>query len=166
MIMKCMYLLVCFCSSVIQAMEPTPERIREWSEALAKETRSSEGILHVMRGQLDDGADVNYLSNKYGNPLNNAVSYGRIDVIRLLLERGANPNQVIAMPSGEQYTPLLTALYKFSANISSEDVTRVIVNLLLEAGANYRDPSIQRLIETNNKVEKLINEIIKKQKLS
>lgn len=154
-------LLYSFCS----AMEPTPERIREWSEALAKETRSSEGVLHVMRGQLDDGADVNYVSLRYGNPLINAVSNGRIDAVRLLLKRGANPNKARTLAPGIQDTPLYAALIRYSSGSFSIDVARTIVNLLLEAGANYRDPSIQILIKTNNKVEKLMDEIIKKPKL-
>jgi hypothetical protein len=147
------------------AMEPTPQRIREWSEALAKETRSSEGILHVMRGQLDDGADVNYISKVYGSPLINAVSNGRIDAVKLLLEYGANPNQVEILPSGRSYPPLIIVLLKFASGAFSEEVTRVLANLLLVAGANYRDPSVQNFIKADNKIEKLMKEILKKQKL-
>ena len=147
------------------AMEPTPARLREWNEALARETLSAQGVLHVIQGQLDDGADVNYVSVRYGNPLINAVSNGRIDVIKLLLEHGANPNKVRTLSIRTQDSPLYAALIRFTSGVFSEAAARVIVTLLLEAGAHYRNPMIQSLIKTNKKVEQLMNDLLKKQKL-
>lgn len=161
-----MYLLALFYFPLMQAMEPTPQRILEWSEALAKETHSLGGILHVMRGQLDDGADVNYNSLRYGNPLINAVQNGRIDVIKLLLARGANPNITVRLPSGELTNPLQRTLGLYSSVRFSDDVARIIVNLLLESGAHYRDKSIQDLIGSDVKVKKLMDELLRKQKIS
>ncbi len=166
MIIRYVVVLYFFSSICLQAMESTPQRIREWSEALAKETHSPEGIFHVMRGQLDDGADVNYISSKYGNPLINAVQNGRIDVIKLLLERGANPNIALRLSSGELANPLQLALGRYNSGMYNDDVARIIVNLLLESGAHYRDKSIQDLISSSIKVKKLMDEALKKQKIS
>lgn len=166
MIIRYAVVLYFFSSICLQAMEATPQRIIEWSEALAKETRSLEGILHVMRGQLDDGADINYNSLKYGNPLINAVQNGRIDVIKLLLARGANPNITVRLSSGQLTNPLQRTLGIYSSGHVSDDVARIIVNLLLESGAHYRDKSIQDLISSDVKVKKLMDELLKKQKIS
>lgn len=70
-------------------------------ESLANQTLNkgliySSGLstIAIVQFFLDNGADVNYCNLEEGNygPLRAAVAYGREDVVQLLLDNGANPN--------------------------------------------------------------------------
>lgn len=67
-----------------------------------------------------------------GSPLRNAAATGRVDIVKLLLERGADPN----LPE-EQIAPRGHALYAAAAN-GHHDIAR----LLLEQGA-YPNPPVE-----------------------
>lgn len=65
---------------------------------------------------LDDGVDVNKPDDYYGTAINQASQHGHIEIVKLLLEKGANPNEGIHAAA-------------YSGNVE-------IVKLLLEKGAN------------------------------
>ena len=48
--------------------------------------------IDVTRLLLEGGADVNYMTMRYGTPLHRAAQHGYNNVVRLLLEHGADPN--------------------------------------------------------------------------
>lgn len=80
---------------------------------------------------LDEGADVNEMSRWHYSPLIIAAMKGRHDVLKLLIERGAEVNKP-SMCTGE--TALIAAAFNNRVDC---------VNLLLEKGADidYRTPS-------------------------
>lgn len=90
------------------------------------------GSLDTMKRLLDSGADVN-VPGPTGDdwdatPLQHAILARQRDAVRLLLERGADPNRV-AGPNAP--TPLLLA---------AGDIDPTFVNLLLAHGA---DPTVE-----------------------
>jgi ankyrin repeat protein len=80
----------------------------------------------VVRLLIDAGADINYVNGEGYNALKDAAERGRVEMVRALLEMGADPN---ASSLGE--TPLYVA-------VRSDEYK--IVKLLLDAGA---DPNIR-----------------------
>ena len=48
--------------------------------------------IDVTRLLLEGGADVNYITMRYGTPLHRAAQHGYNNIVRLLLEYGADPN--------------------------------------------------------------------------
>ena len=48
--------------------------------------------IDVTRLLLECGADVNYITMRYGTPLHRAAQHGYNNIVRLLLEYGADPN--------------------------------------------------------------------------
>lgn len=80
------------------------------------------GDLATLRGWLDEGLDPEFVGAQYGTGLMIAAWYGRIDVMALFVERGANPRR--ANRNGEQ--PLQLAAWNGH---------RAAVDWLLEHGA-------------------------------
>ncbi len=78
------------------------------------------------------GADVNATSPNGMTALRTASEYGRAEIVRLLLSKGANPNAVTKQPAGNNTLWLSTALLRAIPNVE-------IVTLLLENGA---DPNL------------------------
>ncbi|XP_045131002.1 ankyrin repeat domain-containing protein 50-like isoform X1 [Portunus trituberculatus] len=102
------------------------------------------GDLEMVRLILDNGANLDASSPIIGSPLHMACSEGipnRLEIIKLLLERGANPNIVIV---GEDNSPIKPALGEYLA--SNEEPEVEVVNLFLKHGAEVvmqsqsRDP--------------------------
>lgn len=74
---------------------------------------------------LDEGADVNEGNGRYWTPLTGAIEWADFEMVRILIERGANVEQ----KGDEEYgsSPLITAIYSCE--------TRTIA-LLLDSGAD------------------------------
>jgi ankyrin repeat protein len=89
------------------------------------------GSLKAIESLLDAGADPNGQNPEYGNtPLYNACFRDRLEVVQLLLARGANPNQPITYRSpvdGRVEVGLVPLMLARSA---------AVVSALLAAGAN------------------------------
>lgn len=67
-----------------------------------------EGDLELVRYYLSTGVDPNYQHPEYlAAPLVEGVRYQRYDVVKLLIEKGADPN-IIEVPEGD--SPLKVAL--------------------------------------------------------
>lgn len=82
----------------------------------------------LVQEALSNGANVNYVQSDYtDNPLSVAINTGNMDVIKLLLQKGANPNIHIEGNGLITSTPLLKAIsmQKFE-----------LVKLLVEYGAD------------------------------
>lgn len=102
------------------------------------------GDVEMVRLMLDNNANLDASSPIIGSPLHMACSEGipnRLEIIKLLLEKGANPNLVIV---GEDNAPIKPALGEYLA--SNEDPEVEVVNLFLKHGAEVvmqsqsRDP--------------------------
>ncbi|KAH8662681.1 ankyrin repeat-containing domain protein [Ilyonectria robusta] len=67
------------------------------------------GITTTLRKSLKHGVDVNYLDSKtsYTTPLLLAAQGGHVDIVRLLLAHGGNPD----IPTTWYDTPLLSAIH-------------------------------------------------------
>jgi len=86
------------------------------------------GLTKAVQILLDSGADMEvqvYPATGVGTPLDTAAFYGRIEVVRLLLEKGANIDTTKSTFAG--VTPLVSAAYN-----GHTDVMR----LLLQKGAS------------------------------
>ena len=90
-------------------------------EDLLKGIRSKN--LEMITEAIDNGADVNQQA-MYGTPLFHAISRGKVEIVEVLLENGADIELVSA---GTDRTPLMYAL----KNGSSE-----VVRYLVQRGAN------------------------------
>ena len=75
------------------------------------------------------GADLSWEGEYGGTPLYAAVSNSKKEIVHMLLEAGADPNQ----KSKGRFSPLISACDKYRPNLE-------IINLLFEYGA---DPNIQ-----------------------
>jgi len=71
---------------------------------------------------LDDGGNVNAVSHSYATPLGEACWSNSVDIVRMLLERGADPNHI---EGGK--TPLMEAAGRCN---------RDLIEILIDAGAN------------------------------
>lgn len=96
---------------------------------------------HTNTGQNENcysptGADVNNTSPVLGSALHVACAdnvTNRVDVVRLLLEAGANPNVIVTTEDGIM---LPCVLYEYiNANGHKDDLPRDVVDLLLRHGA-------------------------------
>ena len=121
----------------------------------------------VTKFLLDNGADPNYLQPDGTSPLYFAIVSGQIDIIQLLLDKGANKNYIhggdgIYIDSG--YSLLILALSKRFNNIA-EVLIRNKVNInYLYNGISALQYILERYypdhfgtpVETNNLIELLI----------
>jgi ankyrin repeat protein len=142
--------------------DAAPENARLWHAA-------SIGDLEGVKAAIEDGADLDPVTNEgWGrvSALDVAAMNGHVDVIELLLKRGANVNIV----DKDGYTPLMTAALHFKNDAikvlvaSSADVRRAdgmwgntplhvaaengdldIVKLLLERGARINAQNFARV---------------------
>jgi cytochrome c len=88
------------------------------------------GDTEKVRGLLNSGVSVNELDGSGATPLLEAAKMGRVEVVRLLLEKGADPLIASKGPFGSLGTPLHA-----SARAGRVDVMRI----LLDAGI---DPNL------------------------
>jgi ankyrin repeat protein len=87
---------------------------------------ASMGKIHIMQVLLDYGVKANSEDVKQDSPLFAAVVAGRSNIVKMLLERGADVNVVIP---GENYTPLHLA-------VSAQNNALTISEMLLKHGAD------------------------------
>jgi ankyrin repeat protein len=95
------------------------------------EYRSQEDGVRVAQLLLDSGADVNTRRNDHQTPLHRASYFGNVEIVRLLLDHGADPEAIAEGDMGQK--PL--HLVSYGRCGSQEDVVRV-AQLLLGRGAN------------------------------
>ncbi|XP_042222583.1 transient receptor potential channel pyrexia-like isoform X3 [Homarus americanus] len=102
------------------------------------------GDIEIVRLILEHNPDLDASSPIIGSPLHMACSEGipnRFEILKLLLERGANPNLVIV---GEDNAPIKPALGEYLSSNETPDIE--VVNLFLRHGAEVvmqsqnRDP--------------------------
>lgn len=102
-------------------------RLPGWYDAM-------EGRCDALAAALDQGLDVDHVDTQGMTLLFVASHYGHRDCVRLLLERGADPNLVNAHGNG----PLWEATREASQNANPKRPTYDVdvVRMLLDAGAN------------------------------
>ena len=80
---------------------------------------------------INAGADVNYIGNVNGAKipvLHAAISESNVDILKLLLSKGADPNCERILADGNRYSALLDSI----CNFPNDEIT----NLLIDAGAD------------------------------
>ena len=85
------------------------------------------GDVAGLRAELDRGADASFGDDASYSPLHAAVQQGRVEVIRVLLAAGAEPNKV----DNHGNSPLWTAVLSAPRAVQIE-----IITALLAAGAD------------------------------
>lgn len=105
------------------------------------------GDADIVRLLIEAGADVNCSSPIIGSPLHVACADNipnRYEIMQMLLERGADPNQKVYSDSADRNSQLRPVLVEYLASNDKPSVH--IVNLLLRYGARvvmktqFRDP--------------------------
>ncbi len=95
------------------------------------------GDIQTVRTYLNQGHSPNSLWDEYSLPLERAVTWNQIEVARLLLKEGADPNGVLG---SSRQTPLTTVA--ISVNKSSNERIKM-AQLLLDNGAEIDNTSSQ-----------------------
>jgi ankyrin repeat protein len=89
--------------------------------------------LGLIEDALKSGADVNFAREDYtDNPLGLAINNNSLPAVKLLLQKGANPNVYVEGNGIINSTPLLKAIGRQNA---------AMVKLLVEAGADVNVPA-------------------------
>lgn len=130
------------------------ERVQEGEAVQAKALwkAAREGDLAAIQSLLDDGVDVNSPTQYGATALSYAVDRGHKEVVKLLLERGANPN---SRDSFYGATPFTWAL-------SDGDIE--LIRLLVDGGAEGIDSAL--LMSVNRKRTELVELFLESQQLS
>ncbi|XP_076643035.1 ankyrin repeat and SOCS box protein 16 isoform X1 [Halictus rubicundus] len=129
----------------------------EYQKPTALDLAILKGDPSIVRMLLRSGADVNATSPIIGSPLHVACADNipnRLEILSMLLERGADPNLVIRSDEGPALRPVLAEYVASNENASVE-----VVALLLKYGARvviktqFRDPHgiLNSLQNTANK---------------
>ena len=99
-----------------------------WDESRTPLYYASEiGLLGVARRLVTIGVDLNARSGGYGNALCVASLKGHVEIVKLLLEKGADPNSW-------EYAPVIGSALYWAAFAGYDEIVR----LLLDAGAKVR----------------------------
>ncbi|HBN74230.1 MAG TPA: hypothetical protein DD473_00085 [Planctomycetaceae bacterium] len=106
---------------------------------------------HLIPEIAEMGVDINELNVDGNTPVHMAVTFKKVESVKLLLDRNADPN--IKNPSNKiNPTPLLDATFILSSAEEAE-----IVKLLLKAGAdpnvtgNQKETPLHRIARTSSK---------------
>ncbi len=90
------------------------------------------GCLEIVTFLLDEGVDINAINVA----LFDAASYGQLEVVKLLLKRGANP-LVVLKGNTAKTTAIWKSLRPINRNNSKKPYDEII-DLLTEAEKNYK----------------------------
>jgi len=96
-------------------------------------TAARQGNIKAVAAHLDYGTSVNEknLNNKNNTPLHAAIAENKLDIIKLLIQRGANVN----LKNDEENTPLDFVM-----------IIRGIESTSLKLSENYRMPLIYEIL--------------------
>ena len=119
-VQSCLALFLLLTTGVATAQDPGDELRRA----------ASAGDLAKVKELLDKGVDVNAANQYGGTALAFACDKGRTEVVKLLLERGANPN---TKDTFYNFTPIGWAAQKGHGEI---------IRLLLDKGAEVNDQTL------------------------
>ena len=92
----------------------------------------------VVEYLLSKNADVNCSGGEFGAPLHRACSRGKFDLVKLLIDSGANTN---FSSTGMYGTPMTAACLRCETSSTSDNETVKVLRLLLETGADIHLPA-------------------------
>jgi len=143
--LKLRLLKLCLALSLLSLLLPGAAAAQDKGDELRR--AASEGNLAQVKALLDAGADVNSKNSYGGTALAFAGDKGHTEVVKLLLERGANPNVTDTFYNS---TPLGWAAGKGHAEI---------VRALLDKGAEGEDGALMAAVyQDRTEVVKVILE--------
>ncbi|XP_068250123.1 putative ankyrin repeat protein RF_0381 [Palaemon carinicauda] len=133
----------------VAAPEPGPQSWRSslpTGENLAKE--AEKGNLEKVKDLVSRGADVNFSG---GNPLWNAARGGYIEIVKYLIESGANPDGdesfkggIVAVAAEHNHLDILDILIASGASVTPGEYGR---NVLFRAAENGHLEAVRKLIQ-------------------
>ena len=85
--------------------------------------------LRTMSMLMDAGAEIDSLDQSSRSALLGAIEYGRLEAVRFLLDKGADPNGIRVNMGKRLFNPLIEAIRNHHLDVA---------DLLLEAGADPR----------------------------
>lgn len=126
---------------------------------------SERGRVHIVRSLIDSGANVNIVRDKLFTPLNLALQWNHVRIIKLLLDAGAKPDMYNVQTAGlliagaQNNIKVMKMLIRAKANIDRENELgytalsySIIYNnirmmdIVLRAGANIRLLDVERAL--------------------
>jgi ankyrin repeat protein len=110
----CAFLMVCFCNGII--CQVSNAQVKKWIKS---------GNTAALSHALNEGFEVNTILKSKSTLLHVAAEYGKYDVVKLLVKKGADLNLQDKLGN----TPLMISTSVFSRNDS-------ISKLLIESGAS------------------------------
>jgi uncharacterized protein len=111
------------------------ERVKDWSAQALCEASASPDAVYFVRRLLEAGVDVNARSYTGHTPLTFAVSQGKTEVVKLLLEHGAAPNLPYRAPKSDYLVAGQPPDGKTPLTLATEKRNKAVVGLLKKAGA-------------------------------
>lgn len=156
--MKYIMLLVILCPFFINGMSSDQNEMFI-NHALVSATNNSK--IDDMKALISKGADVNYSDPemKFHTPLYAASFWGNPNVMKPLLEAGADPNKEVLLPGSTPVTPLSVVLNELGrASETYQSLGLSALRLLLEYGADINHPSVQKVLKNNPEADQLLKE--------
>ena len=111
---------------------------------------SKKGHNELVEVLIKAGADINTTSKQKMTALNYAINANNLDAIKLLIEKGADPNTVVNKETGQ------TLLMRAAENGRND-----LVEALIEAGADINTTSKQKMTALNYAINANNDEIIR-----
>lgn len=121
-------------SIITMLLDHTLPEIRPIRASIGLSLSAERGGMGVLRKLLDAGADPQYLQN---DPLRTAVSWGRADVVSMLIEAGANAtaHNVIGMAAYEGHTEVVRLLL---ADAGTSNATKALAYAVTTQGTTWK----------------------------
>ncbi|KAJ7628731.1 ankyrin repeat-containing domain protein [Roridomyces roridus] len=140
--------------ALLEHVKPENKRVLD-TPLVAAASAAQPEIIHIL---LDAGADINFRTQTWGTALEVSSQYGYLEIVRLLLQRGADASlhgpedseTALQLASGEGHTEIVRLLLEGGAGRSTQDTHDALIAaasggragvlaLLIEKGVNLEE---------------------------